>query len=85
MSQSIKGAPRPWYREPIMWLVLGGPLIVVVASFITYGLAVSRPDPVLERDAASEAQRVGQSLSSEARESLEPALDARNHVASPRR
>ena len=77
-------APRlVWYREPMMWLVVGGPLLVVVASFITYGLAARHADPVIERDAIAEAQRVGKTLTPEQRESLEPALKARNHVASP--
>lgn len=76
-------AARPWWREPMMWLVVGGPLVVVVASVITYALAARGADPVLERDAVTEAQRVGKTLTPEQRESLEPALRARNHVASP--
>ena len=72
-----------WYREPMMWLVVGGPLVVVVASIITYALAAHQADPVLERDPIAEAQRVGKTLTPEQRESLEPALKARNHVASP--
>ena len=76
---------RPWWREPDMWLVLGGPAVVVVASLVTYGLAASRPDPLVERDAEAEAQRVGKALTDEQRESLAPAIKARNHVASPER
>ena len=38
---------RAWYREPMMWMVLGGPLLVVIASLITYGLIVRGYDPVL--------------------------------------
>jgi hypothetical protein len=74
---------QAWYREPMMWLVLGGPLVVVVASVITYALAAGQPDPVIERDAATEAERVGKELTPEQRESLLPAVKARNHVASP--
>ncbi len=74
---------QAWYREPMMWLVLGGPLVVVVASVITYALAVRQPDPVIERDAVTEAERVGKELTPEQRESLLPAVKARNHVASP--
>ena len=74
---------RPWYREPMMWMVLGGPALVVVASLTTYAIAVYKPDPVIERDARAEAQRVGKELTPEQRESQLPALKARNHVASP--
>ena len=74
---------RAWYREPMMWMVVGGPLLVVCASIATYMIAAHQPDPVLERDAATESQRVGKPLTPEQRESLEPALKVRNHVASP--
>ena len=74
---------QPWYREPMMWMVLGGPLAVVIASVVTYVLVVRGSDPVLERDPISEAQRVGKELTPEQIESLQPAVKARNHVASP--
>ncbi|MEN9904321.1 MAG: hypothetical protein RLZZ555_886 [Pseudomonadota bacterium] len=67
----------------MMWMVLGGPLVVVVASIITYVLAARQQDPVLERDPVMEAERVGKELTPEQRESLQPAVKARNHVASP--
>ncbi len=34
-----------------MWLVVGGPVVVVVAGLATVGIAVKYPDPVLPRDA----------------------------------
>ena len=36
----------PWWRYPHMWLVVGGPAVVVVAGFVTLYLAISHPDPV---------------------------------------
>lgn len=81
--ESKKSQGRAWYREPMMWMVLGGPLVVVIASLVTYMLAARGSDPVLERDPVSEAERVGKELTPEQRESLAPALKARNHVASP--
>ena len=74
---------RAWYREPMMWMVVGGPLLVVIASLTTYVLAAHQQDPVIERDALTEAERVGKELTPEQRESLQPAMKARNHVASP--
>ena len=58
---------RPWWREPMMWLVLGGPAAVVVAGIATAAIALHSPDPVIKADAART-----------------PAVQARNHAASPR-
>lgn len=42
----------PWWREPMMWLVVGGPLAVVVASLVTAVVAVRGADPVVNRGTA---------------------------------
>jgi uncharacterized protein len=39
---------QPWWRFPLVWMVLGGPAVVVVASFATLYLAITRPDPVVD-------------------------------------
>jgi hypothetical protein len=68
--------PRPWWRERMMWLVVGGPSVVVVASFATLALAIRFPDPVIEsktRLSADSAEEQGAAL--------QPAVKARNHAA----
>lgn len=40
--------PRPWWREPMMWLVVGGPLVVVVSAIVTAVIAVRGADPVID-------------------------------------
>jgi hypothetical protein len=57
----------PWWREPIMWLVVGGPAAVVVAGVATAAIAMHGADPVIRADTAKP-----------------PALQARNHAATPR-
>lgn len=37
----------PWWRVGMMWLVIGGPLAVVVAGVVTAVIAVRGADPVL--------------------------------------
>ena len=79
---------RPWYKEPYVWLILGGPAVVVVASFVTFGLAVKNPDPVLTRQpavAAEDASAGGQSSTEQRAQDLGqlPAMQARNHVMTP--
>jgi uncharacterized protein len=41
---------QPWYREPWPWLLIAGPLIVVIASGITFWLAFSGRDPLVVDD-----------------------------------
>lgn len=60
-----------WWRLPIVWMVIGGPALVVVASFVTLALAIIYPDPVLLPVAGATAAD-------------QPALQARNHAATPR-
>lgn len=80
----------PWYREPYVWLVLAGPLVVIAASMVTIYLAITRPDPVLDRSqppAVTLDADLLEKLTPEQRAALElsvtPAHKARNHVVSP--
>lgn len=63
--------PRPWWREPMMWLVVGGPLAVVVAGLGTAAIAIRGADPVLQTPDPVQAR------------SSAPAVQVRNHVATP--
>jgi hypothetical protein len=58
----------PWWRLPVVWMVIGGPALVVVASFVTLALALIYPDPVLTAPVAAGRSEV-------------PAMQARNHAA----
>lgn len=68
----------PWWREKFMWLVVGGPSLVVVASFVTLALALHFPDPVLE-ERVPEAS--GVAANAKLPTALAPAQKARNHAA----
>jgi uncharacterized protein len=65
-----------WWRVPMVWLIIGGPLTVVVASLITAVIAVRSADPVLTAQ-----ERGGASERSSAPDAMTPALQARNHAA----
>lgn len=60
--------PR-WWRIPAMWLVVGGPAVVVVAALATAVIAVRGGDVPLPTGARAQA------------ETMTPATQARNHVA----
>jgi len=64
--------PRAAWREPMLWLVVSGPLVVVVAGIATAVIAWRGADPVVV-----EATATGGA-------SQQPALRARNHAAAPR-
>jgi hypothetical protein len=64
---------RPWWRYGMVWLVIGGPLVVVVASIVTAVIAVRGADPVI-----TESPDTGRAGSADART---PAVQARNHSA----
>lgn len=74
MNASTPTLPEttPWWRLPIVWLVIGGPAAVVVAGFATLAIAIANPDPVIDASpAASRAEM--------------PAVQGRNHAATPQR
>lgn len=74
--------PRPAWREPMVWMVVGGPAIVVVASFITLGLAIHYPDPPLDLHASTQrAADDAEPADLRAHERDVPALIGRNHAA----
>lgn len=60
----------PWWRHPMVWLVIGGPAVVVVAAVATAVIAIRGADPVMSQPAPSAgAER--------------PAIQARNQGAAP--
>jgi len=61
----------PWWRFPMVWVVIGGPAVVVVASFVTLALAWQGADRPLHESAARSTSDA-------------PALQARNHAATHR-
>ena len=79
MQNSSLEASVPWWKFGHVWLVLSGPAVVVVASFVTLYLAVTRPDPVVSEDYYQKGIEINKTLGAAA--SLAPALHARNHAA----
>lgn len=66
---------QPWWRYKMLWLVVGGPLAVVVASLITAYVAISGQDPVLSREEINKSAKQG------VVDGMTPAMQARNHIA----
>ena len=64
----------PWWRVGMVWLVVGGPAVVVVASLGTAVVAYRGADEVLVNTASAREVPVRPTAET-------PALTARNHAA----
>lgn len=72
-------SPTPWWRMPIMWLVIGGPVLVIVAGVVTTWIAHDGADVALRQ-----VPRAADTARADARQrSAAPAQQVRNHVATP--
>ena len=67
----------PWWRVGMVWVVIGGPAVVVVAAIITAVIAIRGADPVLDTSVRAADARGGASPSNL------PAIQGRNHAATP--
>jgi hypothetical protein len=84
-AQASQSAPvsQPWWKFGHVWLVVSGPLIVVIAAFFTLYLAIAIPDPVVAADYYRQGIEINKTLDAQAQaqaSSLAPALQARNHA-----
>ena len=70
---------KPWWHFGYVWLIIAGPLIVVIASFVTLYLAITTPDPVID-DYYRKGIEINKTLDAQ-RDAMAPALQARNHAA----
>ena len=75
-----KTKPEPWWKFGHVWLVVAGPAVVVVASFITLYLAVTRPDALVSEDYYRQGMEINKTLEKSV-PSLAPAEAGRNHAA----
>ena len=71
----------PWWKFVHVWLVVAGPALVVVASFITFYLAASGMDTLVDENYYQKGVEINKTLPSDNPASLAPAQQARNHAA----
>ena len=70
-------SPVPWWRVGVMWLVFGGLGVVVIASFMLLATALRHADTVVPYVTVRSAAPITPSAPSA------PAMQARNHAATP--
>lgn len=81
MQNKLPESSGPWWKFGHMWMVVGGPAVVVLASFFTIYLAITRPDPVVSEDYYQEGININERLDAQTAASRAPAVQARNHAA----
>jgi hypothetical protein len=75
---------RPWWRHGMVWMLIAGPAIVVVAGVATLVLALRTPDPLVAEDYYRRGIEINKTLAREAGgKALMPAQQGRNHAATP--
>jgi hypothetical protein len=72
---------QPWWKYGHVWLVISGPLVVVVAGVITAWIAFTQQDPVLAQDYYRQGLNINKTLAQQG--ALAPAMQGRNHAATP--
>jgi len=53
---------RPWYREPLVWLIIAFPLSAVIAGFFTLYLAIISRDGLVVDDYYQKGKEINRSL-----------------------
>ncbi len=71
---------QPWWKFGHVWLIVAGPVAVIIASFVTVYLALSMPDPVVDENYYVKGLNINKTLQAES-DAMAPAIQARNHAA----
>ena len=72
--------PRPWWKEFYVWMVIAGPVSVVLACAVTGVYIMRGPDALVSEDYYREGIALSQQLK-HASPPMEPAQTGRNHSA----
>lgn len=78
-DSSLAPDSGPWWRHGLVWMVLAGPAVVVVAGFVTLWIAITNPDPVLTEDYYRKGLELSRAQSG-SEVQMTPAMRARNHA-----
>jgi hypothetical protein len=73
----------PWWRHGHVWLIIAGPAAVVVAGLVTAWIAVQGADTLVAEDYYRRGVEINKTLAGD--KSLLPAVQGRNHAATPAR
>jgi hypothetical protein len=80
MQNTNATSSAPWWKYGHVWMVLMGPVVVVIASFFTFYLAYIGMDTLVDEDYYRKGVELNQSQDP-VPTNLAPAVQARNHAA----
>ena len=52
----------PWFKQPVFWALMSGPILVVVAGFFTFGLAKKHANDMVSDDHYKEGKHINLQL-----------------------
>jgi hypothetical protein len=84
MTQNTQMDTKPWWKYAHVWLIIAGPVAVIIAGFITLAIAIRVPDPVVAEDYYRRGLNINKTLADEEARKLAPAMQSRNHAATPK-
>jgi hypothetical protein len=71
---------KPWWKEPYVWLLIAGPLAVVLACVATFYLIIQQPLQLISEDYYRKGLALSKPAEAQANPAMQPAMQARNHA-----
>lgn len=62
MTLATNQSSKPWYREPWPWFLMSGPIIVIIAAFISAWIAIKSSDGLVTEDYYKQGLNAGETL-----------------------
>lgn len=79
-ASQITPVIRPWYKEFYVWMVIAGPVSVVLACAVTAVFILQGPDAVVSENYYKEGLALAKEVEA-AQPAMQPAKTGRNHSA----
>ena len=81
-SMNESPVAQPWWKYGHVWLIVSGPVLVIIAGIITAMIAIDGADPVIDENYYQNGLDINERLRAE-KKNMAPAQAARNHAATP--
>lgn len=73
---------QPWWKFGHVWMIIAGPVAVIIAGIVTTAIAMGTPDPLVAQDYYRRGIEINKELAAQGK-ALLPAQQGRNHAATP--